>query len=313
MRDTLIPHAELHVHLIGTLSRERLRALADLGYETVIAPDALPAGPGATGRAGFAAWMAAARPWIGAPWPCFVPLAGLYGRDLAAQNIAYAEISISPLMVSRDPDQAAADVKAFTTAVARWVPEGPWLRWLWTLPKWLAPEDLARGHETIRHLAREQLIAGVTFVGTRGRLDPEWHGATCRVVREAGLGLSVHAGEFGERDEVAAALMLGAQRIGHGLAAFEDVDLLARCRRAGMHFEFCLTSNEKTGAVAALRAHPLRQALDAGIACSLNTDDPGLFECSLVSEFDKAQDQLAVTVAEAHRLREQAWAARFAV
>src|SRR5207247_481664 len=75
-------------------------------------------------------------------------------------------------------------------------------------------------------------------------------------------------------------------RIGHGVAIFEDPRLLGRIQELGIHVEMCPTSNVKTGSVPNIEAHPVRLARDLDLSFSINTDDPGAFECSMNSEYE---------------------------
>jgi adenosine deaminase len=82
---------------------------------------------------------------------------------------------------------------------------------------------------------------------------------------------------------------LGADRIGHGIRAVSDAGLLGVLRDRGIALEVCPTSNLRTGAVRAMAEHPLRELFDAGVCVTLNSDDPGIFDCSLHGEFDVAR------------------------
>lgn len=110
------------------------------------------------------------------------------------------------------------------------------------------------------------------------------------IASDAGLALVPHAGEFGCPDQVAAALGLGAARIQHGIAAAADSALLRRLAGSFVCLDVCPTSNVAVGAVESLDVHPLPVLLDSGIRVSLNADDPLLFGCSLLSEYELARD-----------------------
>jgi adenosine deaminase len=103
--------------------------------------------------------------------------------------------------------------------------------------------------------------------------------------KAGGLHLAAHAGEAAGPESVeGAATRLGARRIGHGTRAAEDPALLARLARAGVVFEVCPTSNVALKVVPSIAAHPVRAFLDAGIRCTVATDDPSLFGTDLVTE-----------------------------
>ncbi len=124
--------------------------------------------------------------------------------------------------------------------------------------------------------------------------------------RDAGLRLTAHAGETDGPDSIRAALDIGAERIGHGIRAVDDADLMRRLREEQIPLEVCITSNVKTGAVVSLGAHPVRKLFDAGVPITLNTDDPGVFETDLAREFALAREVFGFSESE---LREIARAA----
>jgi aminodeoxyfutalosine deaminase len=108
-----------------------------------------------------------------------------------------------------------------------------------------------------------------------------------RAAREAGLHSAPHAGETVGPDEVWAALReLGAERVGHGIAAATDPALLAHLAEHAIAPEVCPTSNVRTGAVPSLAAHPLPDLLAAGVPVTLATDDPGMFGTDLDAEYE---------------------------
>jgi adenosine deaminase/aminodeoxyfutalosine deaminase len=119
-----------------------------------------------------------------------------------------------------------------------------------------------------------------------------------RYARDAGMRLTAHAGETDGPDSIRAALAIGAERIGHGIRAADDADLLRQLRKEGIPLEISITSNIKAGAVRSLAEHPLRRIVDAGVAVTLNTDDPGIFETTLEDEFRIAREVCGLTEAE---------------
>lgn len=109
------------------------------------------------------------------------------------------------------------------------------------------------------------------------------------VAREGGLRFTPHAGETSTAENVWEMVRMGADRIGHGIRSVEDLSLLACLRERGIALEVCPTSNVRTGAVRTMEEHPLRALFDAGVRVTLNSDDPGIFDCTLRGEFDVAR------------------------
>ncbi|MEV7418991.1 hypothetical protein [Streptomyces sp. NPDC089919] len=133
-----------------------------------------------------------------------------------------------------------------------------------------------------------------------------------RAAAGAGLGRTVHAGEFGPAEHVWRALdLLGADRIGHGLSCADSPALLRRMAADGILAEVSLTSNLALGAVPEPAAHPLPVVLAAGVPVSFNADVPLHTGRTLADELDLAAALLAVPVREVRALQARAAAFRF--
>ena len=119
-----------------------------------------------------------------------------------------------------------------------------------------------------------------------------------------GLHLTAHAGESMGPESVWAALALGAERIGHGIAAVRDPALMRHLRDHDIPLEICITSNLVTGVVERLEDHPVRRLFDAGVPITLNTDDPAMFGCTLTGEYRLAAGQFGFSEAELRGIAE---------
>jgi adenosine deaminase/aminodeoxyfutalosine deaminase len=105
-------------------------------------------------------------------------------------------------------------------------------------------------------------------------------------------------------ESIRAALDLGAERIGHGIAAAQDPDLMRELRERDIPLEICITSNLLTGVVKRIEDHPVRRLFDAGVPITLNTDDPAMFGCTLAGEYALAARAFGFSAAELNGIAE---------
>ncbi|MDB6177816.1 adenosine deaminase [Paracoccus sp. Z330] len=104
---------------------------------------------------------------------------------------------------------------------------------------------------------------------------------------EAGLGLTCHAGEWGGPESVREAIALGCTRIGHGVRAIEDQDLVRDIVERDILLEVCPGSNIALGLFPDWASHPISRLADAGVRLCVSTDDPPFFHTSLRHEYER--------------------------
>jgi aminodeoxyfutalosine deaminase len=149
-----------------------------------------------------------------------------------------------------------------------------------------AVEELARRAVSYR----DRGVVGLGIGGPEKDQPPQPYAKAFAIARDGGLGAVPHAGEVcgpeSIRETVAA---LGADRIRHGISAIDDPDLLAELEERQIVLDVCPTSNLRTKAVGSLDDHPLPRLIDAGVLCTLNTDDPAMFGTDLGREHEIAR------------------------
>jgi adenosine deaminase/aminodeoxyfutalosine deaminase len=126
-----------------------------------------------------------------------------------------------------------------------------------------------------------------------------------------GLHLTAHAGETCGPESIWGALNLRAERIGHGLTAWLDRELVAELAERQVPLEICLSSNLHTGCCRTLEEHPLRSYFDQGLMVTLNTDDPAMFRTSLAHEYQLAQQTFGFTNEHLREMARNAFEASF--
>ena len=128
--------------------------------------------------------------------------------------------------------------------------------------------------------------------------DPGVHRDAIEIARAAGLGITVHAGEWGGAPQVRRALDLHPSRIAHGAPAIDDPSLVAELRDRGITLDLCPTSNVQASVVPGLADHPLPRLLRAGVPVTLSTDDRTVSDVTLVEEYRRAVAFMGLTPAE---------------
>jgi aminodeoxyfutalosine deaminase len=150
---------------------------------------------------------------------------------------------------------------------------------------------------------RAHNVVGFGIGGDERRAGPELFTEVYARAAANGLRLTCHAGETTGPDTIRGTLdLLKAERLGHALSLAADDELLTRCVREEVPLEICLSSNVRTGCCARLEDHPIRKYFDAGAVVTLNTDDPEMFETSLLREYRLAQDVFGFTREELRQL-----------
>jgi adenosine deaminase len=136
-------------------------------------------------------------------------------------------------------------------------------------------------------------VAGVDLAGDEALFEPSLYARPLSRARDAGLGVTVHAGEGDDVGHIEAAVeVLGADRIGHGVSAASDPGIMSLLAVRGIAVEICLSSNLHTGAVGSLAEHPLRVLAEAGVPVTLATDNRFFSNTSLSREYALAGEEL---------------------
>jgi aminodeoxyfutalosine deaminase len=282
-----LPKAELHVHHVGSASP---RIVAELAARH---PDsAVPADPAALADyftfRDFAHFIQVYLSVVDLIRDAEDVRLLTYevARDMARQQIRYAELTVTPYSSTRRgiPDQAFMEAIEDARRAAE-AELGVTLRWCFDIP---GEAGLASAEETARlavDLRPEGLVSfglGGPEIGVpRPQFKPYFDRA-----RAAGLHSVPHAGEATGPQTIWDALNdLGAERIGHGTSAAQDPRLLDHLAEHRIPLEVCPTSNIATRVVADLDEHPIRQMVDAGVLVTVNSDDPPMFGTDLNTEY----------------------------
>ncbi len=154
-------------------------------------------------------------------------------------------------------------------------------------------------------------VVGVGIGGDEQKAPPELFRDCYAWAADHGMRLTAHAGETGSPESVWGALNLRAERIGHGLTAFHDPDLVEELAQRQVPVEVCLTSNLRTGLCPNLNDHPAKSYFDRGVMITLNSDDPAMFGTTLAREYHVAQQTFGFTDEHMRELARNSFEASF--
>jgi len=208
---------------------------------------------------------------------------------LAEQNVKYAEIIFSAGVVLWKKQSVEAVFEAVAGAAAEAETRtGVRIRWIFDAVRHFGLDHV---REVLGWAARYRSRGVVAFGigGNEERGPARLFSDIFRAARDQGLHVVAHAGEACGPESIRDAVeLLGAERIGHGLTACRDPQLMAALRERRIPLEVCPSSNVATGLIARFEDHPLPKFLAAGLVVTLNSDDPAMFGTSLENEFLEA-------------------------
>lgn len=308
---TAVPKAELHAHLEGTATPELVARIAER--------NGVPVPPGTIGEDGRFAWtdfLDFLRCYDAAT---SVIRTGEDYRDIvfeylvrcAHESAIYVELTASAhhaaLVGVSDVDHLAGIAQGIDDAREQTSIEA---RIVMSCVRQFGPEtavDVARRTVSVPH----PYVTGFGMGGDEAGYPAELFSAAYEVAAQAGLGLTVHAGEWAGPESVRSGLALGVTRIGHGVRAVEDPELVRELADRGIVLEVCPTSNVALGIYPAIEAHPLPALRAAGVPITLGSDDPPYWDASIGGEYALAAGAFALDDAALREITRTALEAAF--
>ena len=315
--DLTPPKALLHEHLDGGLRPQTLLDLCRArGYDVPAADahslaqwmhDNANSGSLELYLRGFAVTTAA----MASPEAC-ERIAFEAAEDAREDGCALAEFRMAPLLLEPLGLAPEAAIESMLAGLAR-----SRLR-CGLIVCGMRPDDPAKVLRAARLAAqyRDRGVVGFDLAGAELGFRADVHADAFRLARDAGLGLTCHAGEAGGGENVMEALDLGVSRIGHGINIMKGPPRqverwIERARDAGAHFEVCPSSNVHTGAVPSLEEHPIGRMLEAGLSVSCNTDNRLMSGVKLSHELEAVHTRTGLTLAQVGVLLRNAVEASF--
>jgi adenine deaminase len=282
-----LPKTETHLHIEGALPYELLHS---------VAPEAYPKPPDAWLKeyrySSFAAFesdlLRAAGHWFTSPERYHDAAVKVFDGLQYKQNVHYVETSFASGMMQFHGIDGRATAEAIKTAA----PKGMQVR------VFMGIHHDGYSTETrpwIDDALSWPALDGLDLHGTeRVTLGP-WAADLWQRARAAGKATKAHAGEFCGPSFVRRVVEeLGVRRVQHGVRSIEDPALMAELREKDVTLDVCPISNVKLGVVESYDAHPVARLLQAGVRCTLSTDDPYIFGNTLFDEYAMLSVHLGV-------------------
>jgi adenosine deaminase len=210
-------------------------------------------------------------------------------EDALKEGIDYIELRFSPWFMSETHDlDPAAVVEAVADGIkAAERDTGVRAQMIGIMSRTYDTETCHRELDAL--LAHRDHLVAIDLAGDEMQFPAGLFRPHFQRARDAGLEVTVHAGEVGGPDSVWAAIReLGATRIGHGIRSLEDPELVEYLLEHRIGLEVNITSNLHIGAVENYASHPVRKIMEQGLLANLNTDDPAISGIDLRHEFEVA-------------------------
>jgi len=232
-------------------------------------------------------------------------------QKLKEENVLHAEVYVSvgvSLWRKQDFDSIFEGLERGRERGTR--DFGISLLWIFDAVRQFGVEEARKVFELAARY-RDRNVIAVGIGGDEQKGPAELFRDVYAYAADSGLRLTAHAGENAGPESIWGALNLRAERIGHGLNAGQDPELVEELATRQVPVEICITSNLRTGCCRALADHPVRRYFDQGLMITLNSDDPAMFQTSLAQEYQLAQESFGFTDEHLRELARNSFEASF--
>jgi len=232
-------------------------------------------------------------------------------EKLRAQNVLHAEVTVSVGVCLWRQQDFAAIFEGLERGRLRGEKDfGVSVLWIFDAIRQFGAEKAGPVLDwAIRFRDRNVVAFGIGGDEVKG--PPEMFGEVFARAADHGLHLTAHAGESAGPESIWGALNLKAERIGHGLTAERDPELVEELAQRQIPIEICVTSNLRTGCCVDEGTHPVRRYFDEGLMLTLNSDDPAMLGSSLVEEYALVQRQFGFSEDQLRELARNSFEAAF--
>ncbi len=288
-----LPKIDLHCHLDGSLTRSMITEL--LGREVALSELQV-----ADDNKNLAEYLEK----FDLPLQCLQTRESLFraAKDfmlsLVQDNIIYVEVRFAPLLSVRN---GMSSYQVFE-AVLEGMKEGSKLTGIEfgiivCAMRHHSVEDSLRMAKDLRDFLHCGLCA-FDIAGNEAAYPMSEFAGLFSGIRRMGYPFTAHAGECGNARNIVDSIELGARRIGHGIAASHNHDVISLCKSKHIGIEMCPTSNLQTKAVLSMDDYPIREFIDAGLMVTVNTDNRTVSGTNMSKEMKLLVDKCGISIDE---------------
>lgn len=234
-------------------------------------------------------------------------------EDQAKLGHSYVELRFAPMQSVGEQLTQAQAIEATVEGIRQGMAANPGIRAGLILCCMRGNDNHEANMETIRLTAQYlgDVVCAADLAGAEALFPTADYAPEFALARELGIPYTIHAGEADGPESIRAALAMGTKRIGHGIHAVEDDELVAQLAREGITLEICPTSNLQTHVVEDIHDYPLRKLFEAGVRVTLNTDNPTVSGTTLPREIALVKEALGFTDEEIALMQRYAKEAAF--
>lgn len=305
-----LPKAELHLHLEGTVEPE---TLVELSRRRGGAPLTVEQVHGIYRYTDFGGFMLAFKAVTERLTTAddFELITYKLMRRLAAENVLHAEVYVSVGVVHWRGEAFEPLFEGMERGRLRGEHDfGVSLLWIFDAVRHFGADAAKRVFDLAAKL-RPRNVVGIGIGGDERRGGAEIFRDLYAEAKANGLRLTAHAGETLGAESIWAALNIGAERLGHALTATQDEDLLRILAERQIPVELCFSSNLRTGCCGNAHEHPVRRYFENGLMVTINSDDPAMFQTTLLEEYVLVQNDFEFSDEHMRELARNSFEASF--
>jgi adenosine deaminase len=299
-----LPKVELHIHLEGSIKPETLLILAQENNHPVkeLGIDGIRRLYNYSSFEDFLRIFKIVSECLKKPKDFYLITYNML-KAQAEQNIIYSEVLFSPgIFVMRGLDFNLIMEEVYRAMYKAQDDYGVYMKLIFdSVRQWGKNAAM-----DILNLAKERKDKGVIGIGIGGNeieAPPEIFRDVYAKAKEEGFHLTAHAGEVCGPESIWNTInILNVERIGHGIYAYKDIELMDYLKENRIPLDISPTSNIKTGAIPSFERHPIKRLFDHGILITINSDDPAMFDTDLNREYTLLIEKFNFTIDDIKKL-----------